>query len=491
MITYRKFAKVPAFAGLIAIAALAGAPASQAANVEGQLDPTFGSGGRVVVPFDVGGGLYDEATAVDVQPDGKIIVAGNVRLTGGGLNGVGLVRLMPDGSLDASFGSGGKRVFGMAPDASLTANQVIVQPDGKILIAGSYGGDDDTPGFFLTRFNADGVDTDHGFGPYGQGSVIVTGYHVDPRSRPMALAEDGSIFMIASVDSGPAEGRNIIVYKYNSQGFEGSFGYTSLNLSRGGDHWDIPQAIGIQQDGKVVVAADSNTDTGSEVSVVRLEPDTGALDTGFNGVGIAYVSLPGGCQDQVGAMQITRRDSSAGGSQDIWIAGTHCITNAAPFLADLDDNGQLSTNFNAGNVATLSPQPGYSNQHVVDLVAQHTWAYGLSLFNPVGPILISGGNSIAYNNNVDMLLTRLLPDSNQRDTTFGVNGDQVVYFNHVGGGLGDDWPSAAIRYGTSVHPVGYLLMVGSVQQKTPSTSNSDFAIVRLLMRDKVYGNGFD
>lgn len=67
----------------------------------------------------------------------------------------------------------------------------------------------------------------------------------------------------------------------------------------------------------------------------------------------------------------------------------------------------------------------------------------------------------------------------------------MVYFNDLGGDKGDDWPEAAVRYGSGNLPVGYLIMVGSVQRNAPSTANSDFAIVRVMINNKVFDNGFD
>jgi uncharacterized delta-60 repeat protein len=69
----------------------------------GDLDTSFGTGGKVTTDFSPG---LDRATAVAIQPDGKIVVAG---IAGGGAaSNFGLARYNTDGSLDTSFGTGGK-----------------------------------------------------------------------------------------------------------------------------------------------------------------------------------------------------------------------------------------------------------------------------------------------------------------------------------------------------------------------------------------------
>ena len=117
-------------------------------NPDGSLDGTFGTGGRLTVPFDLGAGdKSDTASAALVQPDGRIVVAGSAEVRGtvnlhGNTPGrdFAAARLNPDGSLDKSFGGTGKVTvtFGQ-PDSP--ANAAFLQPDGRIVLAGSAGFD--------------------------------------------------------------------------------------------------------------------------------------------------------------------------------------------------------------------------------------------------------------------------------------------------------------------------------------------------------------
>ena len=94
-------------------------------NENGSLDADFGSGGRSFVDF---GAPLDVANALAIQPDGKIVVAGSAPE-------FDVARLQPNGQLDTTFGSGGKAQIKF--DDGPEANALALQPDGNILVAGS------------------------------------------------------------------------------------------------------------------------------------------------------------------------------------------------------------------------------------------------------------------------------------------------------------------------------------------------------------------
>jgi uncharacterized delta-60 repeat protein len=101
-------------------------------NTNGSLDSGFGSGGKVTVDF---AGLYDVATAVVIQSDGKIVVAGRADFVrSGGTVNFALARLNANGSLDTSFGSNGKVNTDFGGYESLEG--MVLQSDGKIVVAG-------------------------------------------------------------------------------------------------------------------------------------------------------------------------------------------------------------------------------------------------------------------------------------------------------------------------------------------------------------------
>jgi uncharacterized delta-60 repeat protein len=98
-------------------------------DTSGALDPTFDTGGRVRTDF---GGRFDEALAVAIQPDGRIVVAGNSSDASG--SDMAIARYNSDGTLDTSFDGDGTALVDFGSEAS--ARAVALQPDGKIVLAG-------------------------------------------------------------------------------------------------------------------------------------------------------------------------------------------------------------------------------------------------------------------------------------------------------------------------------------------------------------------
>src|SRR6266550_3039926 len=127
---------------------------------QGDLDPSFGNGGRVVTDFN--NGSTDYLGRIAVQPDGKIVAVGSSN------NKFALLRYNSDGTLDPSFGIGGKVTTTIA-NVNESASGLVLLPDGKIMISGSIAlpAYDDTS-FALLRYNANGsFDT-----TFGNGGIV-------------------------------------------------------------------------------------------------------------------------------------------------------------------------------------------------------------------------------------------------------------------------------------------------------------------------------
>jgi uncharacterized delta-60 repeat protein len=165
-------------------------------TARGRLDPSFGSGGKVLTGID----SWSVATAVAVEPDGRIVVAGT------GSNNFVLLRYARDGRLDPSFGSGGKVVtsFGITKgcgdcDPHDSQDEVLSlarQRDGKIVLAGAtdVGGRFGEKGcclrdFALARYTADGS-PDPSFGSDGK---VVTAFDRNAYAEDVAIQADGKI----------------------------------------------------------------------------------------------------------------------------------------------------------------------------------------------------------------------------------------------------------------------------------------------------------
>jgi uncharacterized delta-60 repeat protein len=150
-------------------------------NENGTLDTSFGIGGKVTTP--VGTNTTDGAADVALQPDGKIVVAGGSGMFSGGGN-FGLVRYNADGSLDTSFGTGGKVVTPVVGQGSDNASAVAILPGGKILAAGVA-----SSNYALVRYNPDGtLDTS-----FGTGGKIITNHGSGGNLLGMTLQPDNKI----------------------------------------------------------------------------------------------------------------------------------------------------------------------------------------------------------------------------------------------------------------------------------------------------------
>ncbi len=129
-------------------------------NSDGNLDAEFGNRGTVVTDFAPND---DELTEIALQSDGKIVAVGRVGSLFGFNVNMGVARYTSTGSLDESFGNGGKVTIKFSSGASV-AQSVAIQHDDKILVGGIAGG------FALTRINTDGtLDSD-----FGENGTVVT-----------------------------------------------------------------------------------------------------------------------------------------------------------------------------------------------------------------------------------------------------------------------------------------------------------------------------
>ncbi|MFF1658467.1 calcium-binding protein [Streptomyces sp. NPDC058255] len=204
---------------------------------DGSPDPAFGTAGQVVTSFTEGALGYDMA----LQPDGRIVVAG---YTGSTRFDFALARYNSDGSLDSGFGTGGRVVTDFGDYEFV--NGVAVQSDGKIVAAGSTGGD-----FALARYNANGS-LDSGFGTGGRVTTDFGG--TNDRANDLALQPDGRI-----VTAG-IRNTNFVVARYNTDGsLDTGFGTSGRTVTDFGAY-DEASAVAVQSDGKIVAFGTTGDD---------------------------------------------------------------------------------------------------------------------------------------------------------------------------------------------------------------------------------------
>ncbi len=230
-------------------------------NPNGTLDNTFDSDGIVVTATQ---GRSQTGYAVALQPDGKILVSANsdeiVRIPSdsliAGQSFLAIVRYLPDGSLDTSFGNGGISETNLN-GLHYSFGDIKTLSDGRIVVAGSIGSNST----FIFDFSVFGFlpngSLDTTFGTAGQ-KIIDSGNMNAVYS--LAIQPNGKIIVVGH-SAVPGHGLDILVSRLNPDGsFDVGFGdqgrvYTQVAAAPGSDYgFDVA----LQQDGKIVVAGDFN-----------------------------------------------------------------------------------------------------------------------------------------------------------------------------------------------------------------------------------------
>lgn len=222
-------------------------------NADGSLDPTFGSGGSVVQPI-VSNSSGDAAMAVALVGD-KVLVAGDAFTnTGSHPDEFALARFNADGTLDKTFGTKGMvlTAFGRSEDL---CTAMAVQPDGKIVLAGTTNagtGSASYMAFAVARYNPNGtLDTTFGSGGLVTVKVAESLDHGPDRFVDLALSGD----KIVLVGSAIYQTRDIYVVRLTATGqLDPTFGSGGVAQPGQGQY---PQ-LAAQTDGKLVVSSSLN-----------------------------------------------------------------------------------------------------------------------------------------------------------------------------------------------------------------------------------------
>ena len=209
-----------------------------------------------------GSGLGDPALSIVIQPDGKYIVAGGfISYNGTTVNR--LIRLNSNGTLDTAFSSNQGTSFG-GGGIGMTATYIAIQTDGKIVVSGGFTLFNGTTANRLVRLNSDGtLDTTFA-------ANIGTG--LNSFGGPIAIQTDGKIIVGGSFTTFNGTTSNRIV-RLNSNG--------TLDTTFGSGLSDAPNGISIQTDGKIIITGNFTSFNGTAINrVVRLNSN-GTIDTAF------------------------------------------------------------------------------------------------------------------------------------------------------------------------------------------------------------------
>jgi uncharacterized delta-60 repeat protein len=390
----------------------------------GVLDPTFGTAGVVLTSVP----SSDQTFAVATYPkagtanDGKIVEAGMYYPNRSSTPDI--LRYNLDGSLDASFGGNGQ-----VTNAGMTVHDVTVQPDGKIVAAGTSGQ------FAVVRYNVDGS-LDTSFGGKGGKGEVTTAFtkNSGAQAERIALQTDGKILVAGWTVYSTSIGwvTDLALVRYNLDGsLDAAFGtggkvteHFATSILQGTRFWDMAIDPGTNaldpNAGKIVVVANLNTSG----LVVRFNTN-GSLDTSFGGAG--YVT------------------AGTGSAFSVAVQSDDRIVVAEGYLgvARFNPDGTPDATFGSGGIA--SPPSSSSVSSVT--------------IQPDGKLVVDGPQY----NSPSFMVARYNAADGSLDTSFGVNG-------------------IAVSTGTFSNPVDMALEPDGriVVAGTGINGSGGFALVRFL-----------
>ena len=381
----------------------------------GSLDPDFNSGGMIPGTATIPATDFGNVRAMALQPDGKIVVAGSLS------NDFALARYNSDGTLDAAFNGTGivTTDFGTYFD---WATGVVVQPDGKLVVAGyGYSGTDND--IAVARYNSDGS-LDSSFGKSGR---LFTDFgSTSDHAGDLALQSDGKLVVSGYRDLGGGN-FDYILARYNSDGnLDSSFGNGGLVTTALGSNNDWQTFLTLQPDGKIILAS-AYSSSGSDFIVARYTAN-GDLDTTFNPTGslsAGVVTTDFGSGFEAATAVLVQPDGK------IVAAGFSRDSNTSIALVRYNADGSLDSGFGTGGKTLYNPG-GTGDTPIYTAVLQ-----------PNGSIVVAGNHYTSTVN--DAILVRFNPDGTPEsvaDSPFGTANDTA--------------------YALAVQPDGKLVAAGSV-----------------------------
>jgi len=326
---------------------------------DGRLDTSFGGKGFVTTNISGRIASTDWLRAISIQSDGRIVVAGYSVKSGEIEYGLILARYNSDGSLDSTFaGSGFVKTTDQIKDKIATA--VAVQDDGKIVVAGAVTCTTRSAGKYCTlleRYNTDGT-LDLTF----KGPSVKSSDYSTTGAAGMAIQADGKILVVGTKNSG--NGDEIAAIRFSADGqIDSAFGKSGVvNVPIGSEVGDSNSATGIalQTDGKILISGVAHSNSlNNHFAVTRLLQD-GSLDMGFGrqGSAITMVAIPPNSDFansilvQADGAIVVAGESISERSNQYPYSGVIRSMNVDLALARYSANGNLDTTFGRSGIVT-------------------------------------------------------------------------------------------------------------------------------------------
>jgi len=401
----------------------------------GLLDPTFGVGGRVSTAFPAPADDRCSATAVDSLD--RVILAGSSTDVTTNNSYFTLVRFMPNGALDTTFGGTGRVSFAFGVNEN-HATAVTVDSQDRVIVAG-YTNDGTNIKIAVARLNSSGV-LDTSFDSDGKQTIVVGAGGA--KAQGLAIDSQGRIVLAGSTNVGPHD--DFAIVRLTASG--------ALDLSFDGDGKQIfdiggsnstASSLAIDSQDRIIAAGQSYNGSHYGFAVARLN-NSGALDSNFDGDGKQWFAY--GTDDE-GASSV-----AVDSLDRVIIGGTANFGIGAQIaVVRLTSVGAVDSMFDGDGAQTIYTS-SYGGASSIAVDSQDR-------------VLVAGGTS--NTNNADFAVARLTT-TGILDTTFDSDGIKSIDF-----GGDDDAASVAMA------SQGRVVIAGNRYYPSYQFGNSDFALARV------------
>ena len=463
----------------------------------GALDGSFGNNGRFIDQENLTPNLLEGFDAVLIQPDGKILLGGHTGVPGAGQD-IEVVRLNADGTLDASFGNGGKSIIDFY-DLSTKGTAILesvggiaLQADGKIILAGT--GRYSTPKYIdsiktnqvsdivVARFNSNGS-LDASFN--GSGKKLIDLYKLTNKSSNtsvntssdycsgVAVRSDGHIILGGSTYNNknvsgafPNGDLDAVTIQLNSDGSsDAAYSADGVQIYVKKGSSESINSSALQKDGKLVLAGTVSSEANESNLFAMRANIKGGLDKTFNGTGISTLNLNISTNFTNVILQPNGK---------ILIGGS---TLTGPFMVRYNMNGTLDANFGANGISN------YRNAGT---------GAGITL-QADGKIIQVGTELGNYKNTPDPYNPFLgrnnfqiirYKTNGQLDTSFGTYGVSLIDIGNYQSFYRDD-----AAYACAITADGKIIAAGATSYPYSRVQSAGYteAAIRVLTSGKNYG----
>jgi uncharacterized delta-60 repeat protein len=325
-------------------------------NKDGSYDNSFSEDGKVMANFGLGGAT---AKAIAIQPDGKIVVAGEFWNGSNGSFSIALIRLNPDGSFDNSFSGDGHLLTQVREYNSAT--DIVIQPDGKIVVAGYTASKVSGIDVALVRYNSDGT-IDNSF----SGDGMLTADLGSDTDMPVGLLirPDGKLVMVGNGQTGM-----LALYRYNADGSpDPTLDGNGMMVIVNGEFMRTATAALLQPDGAIVVAGTK----GNQFSIERFNSN-GSPDNSFSEDGKMLIDFNLGNEQATSMALQPDGKIIIGGFVKGWP-----LTDIA--LARINSNGNLDNSFSGDGKQVIELRYGEDMIQSLSIHGDRLYAAGSTTY---------------------------------------------------------------------------------------------------------------